>query len=325
MKPTLLMVTGQRRSGTTLLANLLDAQPQVTVLRDFLGVARLHRAAGSPPLGAALTLTQQEGVRQGFNRHNRALALPPDRTAELDGLADLEVGSAWSLVDFHRRVLAGAAASDDLVVGHKTTMAEQIVLPLLIAEPELRVVGIVRDPRDVLRSAARRFPDEAPFDILSRWRVGARALELAQTHEPTAERVLVVRYEDLVGDPDSTLSRLGDFLGLDHLAVPDHLTDHGSNWESNSSFGSEGAGVVRTNTLHRSADPRVDQLVEFVLREQMSWFGYDLRSAPGMSSRLGYRVLLALDRVAELGLRSSAGLGERLVRGRARLGRPEPQ
>ncbi len=96
------------------------------------------------------------------------------------------------------------------VVGKMPSAVEHIE-PMLHHDPELFVVLMLRDPRDVL--ASRNFYDETRPWLRSdaRW-VQAAEVILALSHHP---RVQVVRYEELVTDPDTVQQRLASALQWD--------------------------------------------------------------------------------------------------------------
>lgn len=78
---------------------------------------------------------------------------------------------------------------------------------LLSWDPSLWVVVVGRDPRDIIVSRHRNYPDVF-FYNLRQWREcdrSGRGLE-------GRERVLFVRYEDLTGAPDSVQERLETFF-----------------------------------------------------------------------------------------------------------------
>jgi hypothetical protein len=83
--------------------------------------------------------------------------------------------------------------------------------------PDAPIVVVVRDGRAVVESAVRTFNE--PFDReAARWADGARAvLDLARAG---VANVMVVRYEDLVSNVESTMSAVLDHIGLDAADYP---------------------------------------------------------------------------------------------------------
>jgi len=97
-----------------------------------------------------------------------------------------------------------------------------------------RFVGLVRNPLAVQYSAWRRWrvdPEARQYEWL---RAHANLLRL---RERLGEALLVVRYEDLVGDP-SVMERVASVLGLDAPSGPSELAaDRVRRWEHDRAFG----------------------------------------------------------------------------------------
>jgi hypothetical protein len=87
-----------------------------------------------------------------------------------------------------------------------------LTLPLLAAD--IALVYAVRHPFDVLTSAHPEFP-QRPYHVSEpRWRAEYAGYRLLRALQP-GRRIAVVRYEDVVGDPDATQARLAAELGLE--------------------------------------------------------------------------------------------------------------
>ena len=74
---------------------------------------------------------------------------------------------------------------------------------LLSWDPKLRVAVVLRDPRDVIVSRHRNYPD-VYFYNLRQWRECDRAVRRLEG----IDRVFFIRYEDLTGDPDDSQKKL---------------------------------------------------------------------------------------------------------------------
>ncbi len=191
-----LLVIGEQRSGTTLLADLLDAQPgvrmEVGVLADALAFVRdrggslraplrpSERARIAAMLGAGLERTRTRG---GVSADE--LATPADALAR-----------------------AIEALRGDARIAASKEHAPAAVIEALVTEAGFDVLYLVRDARDVILSRARRGEGELDRKLAS-WRRSVRAA-LGVEHP----RLLVIRYEDLVRDVRGTFARIDDALGL---------------------------------------------------------------------------------------------------------------
>lgn len=77
------------------------------------------------------------------------------------------------------------------------------VRPLLALDPDLWVIYVLRDPRDVVVSRHQQAPDKY-WANLGMWKERQRAARALRSHP----RFVTVRYEDLVADPNAEQQRL---------------------------------------------------------------------------------------------------------------------
>lgn len=121
----------------------------------------------------------------------------------------------------------------------KTPQHVFLIDDILHSVPNALFIEIVRDPRDILASKKKRkqtirtasyFQGEQkrvqilervydPFWETLEWRMALRAGQLARLKHP--DKVYSIRYEDLVAEPDSTISGVCDFLDMEF--TPDML------------------------------------------------------------------------------------------------------
>ncbi len=192
MTPTRLVVVGEQRSGTTLLARLLDAQGGVRV--------------GIGALSELLPLAMDRGLSM-----HRRLG-PGDRARVADALArGLSANRLQGRVradDFDTLAEACARALDGFrgdaaIVGTKEHAPAASFAPI-VEGLGAHLLYLVRDPRDVILSRARR-GDRGLARSLARWRQSVRTA-LAIEHP----RMFIVRYEDLARDVGETFARIAD-------------------------------------------------------------------------------------------------------------------
>jgi hypothetical protein len=288
---TKLLITGERRSGTTLFANLMDAQKGVSVYRDFLHIERIRKSVGAHSLCSFLEKRQKERVISYFGS-----TLTTER---LDSGLELKESDFDNLVDFYCHVLQGVARPGDSVVGHKTTRAHGVIYQLLRLVPNLKVIYVVRDPRDVTISALRRFPRESWFEHIQNWRESYTMVrKLAQKSEMSSN-IMILRYEDLILHSDTVLFQVAVFLGCSAFTVPNAITDYGQEWQDNSSF-NDLTRILDTTPIGRweREDPAVVRRVEVELYEMMMETGYLVSRRLGTIERLHGGVLGVLHLLA---------------------------
>jgi hypothetical protein len=182
--------------------------------------------------------------------YRRLHHLDPDperiRREFLDG--DRTYGHLFALFHEHRAERAGRPRWGD-----KSLHTEHHADRIFTEYPDARIVHMVRDPRDRYASVRRRHGrDEAQLaSATGRWLGSTRSAVRNLDRFPAG--YLVVRYEDLVGDPEATVRDVCGFLGEDFdeemLAmggVPEHRDTGG-----NGSFGDIAPGTISTSGVGR--------------------------------------------------------------------------
>jgi hypothetical protein len=188
---------GSRRSGTFWLQRIVTAHPDVSAVGSEThlfshGIAPLadrfhHAALGSSQVGSTFI----------------------ERDALLDALRDFCDAVFAPMIEPGRTRLAERTPLHALHTG-------------LIGDiyPDGRIVHIIRDGRDVVRSLlAQQWGPENVADGAREWRA---AIESARAGAP-AEHYLEIRYEDLHADPERRIGELYDWL---ELPVDDAVLEH---------------------------------------------------------------------------------------------------
>lgn len=208
-----IFIVGFPRSGTTLLAAMLSSHPDIacgveTHFFSMLTDQDLAEAAGDPNWpevavqkvaslsSAGESLLSQYGITKNDLRTELALC-PAQKQALLDGL------------------LALYARRERKVIWLEKTpnhLAQLDRLRRLF--PEARIIRIVRDPRDSLRSIFQL--PWAPESILAlAYDFRARHFD-AQRFFNADPDSLTVKYEELVTQPESVLKQLCSFLQIQY-------------------------------------------------------------------------------------------------------------
>jgi hypothetical protein len=180
-----ILIVGPNGSGTTLLRLMLDSHEHIAIPAEtgFLRLAAAHEWVPYWELG--------------------------DRWAKGLGLSDADL--TRTLAEFYGGLFASYAETRGKQRwGDKTPFHVWHLALAARMFPDLQVVGIVRHPAAVVTSLRRRFRRPLPRSI-RHWKRWTR--QLMHQAANLGDRCVVLRYEDLVADPEATMRPLLDWLG----------------------------------------------------------------------------------------------------------------
>jgi hypothetical protein len=216
-RPILVLATGQR-CGSTLLQRVLSTHPGVFLWGEHAG--QLEPMLAAADAFAAWSSDQAARASQEFEAAGTSgfmANLAPPEPVVREQVRALVRG-------LFRRRPDGAELPDSFRWGFKEVRyGAGFVRRFLTCFPATRVVCLTRDPIAVLRSldwwertSGGLWSRERTANTLRAWRdINASFLDATDL----AEVVLPVRYEDLTGTREASLSRICAFLGVD----PDRL------------------------------------------------------------------------------------------------------
>ncbi|MBD3166682.1 hypothetical protein GF324_08795 [bacterium] len=312
MKP-LVFVTGMFRSGTTLMARMLGAHPNLafasdpfqptlkefrnTVWANLVGVDQMDAKAPFddyyfyPDKQQLMKAVQQTGLDLSIGN----LDLPGlrattaryahDFSPKIEPYLELLNGPTFAdLLATGGEVIERAYGDKNTqAVGFKITWACEFGPHLLRQWDNAKVVHIVRDPRAVCSSKYALEGRKNPFIFLVRqWR---KLVTLPWVHLqdsfPYRDRVHVLRYEDLVSNPESEVERLCEFLELpmsERMLDPSRYDDgSGKVWEPNTSY-REKKKQFNTSSIDKWRSVLNGRQIEFIERlalPEMAVWGYE--------------------------------------------------
>jgi hypothetical protein len=201
-------------------------------------------------------------------------------------VADALGGRAEDAVDLFCAVVDHLAGPGARLVGEKTPGHLAWWRPLASALPALKVVAVVRDPRAVVASFARLGWGGDPLQNAARWDADAAAA-LAARAGLGAARCLLLRYEDVVADPDAARAALAGLLGAG--AAGGGAGDAGGlfpAWESWKARAGADVDAARATAWRTELDPALAGAVAAVCRRRMAALGYDAPAPPEAVARL---------------------------------------
>jgi Sulfotransferase family len=309
-------ICGVHRSGTTLVRDLLDWHPQLSVLpaeglfftnlqRRIVGLEgeralelvgrtwlqRLADHSSQPPFWLLGRSSVENSPYVSFARALMAWWRVAERA--MSGSV-----KSWPLVSamlaYAFSMAGGRIADGQLRWAEKTPTNERFIDRLLADFPECKIIHVIRDPISVYES--RKSMDVQTFGTFGNRRSVlkdlARTYRVALAHRHTSldGRYLLVRYEDLIDRQQTEIDRLAAFLRIQSLPILWRPTVAGIPVASNSSFeAATPTGRILTMQEHAPKHnlDRADQdLVGSVVGRLANHFGYDIARVGGWKARL---------------------------------------
>lgn len=205
-------IVGSGRCGTTLMRTVLEAHPNVHIppgnvaLRHVIAdYRRYSRLPWSPLLRILLAHLVFHHMWEGFD-----LTLGPVYRELVDW--PVRRRNLAAILDAVYRAHAARHKPSAHRWGDKSPFSVLALPALRAVFPDLRVIHMVRDGRDVAASFASAFGDDLSRAIMV-WLRAIRAARRFASQHP--DQLLEVRYEALVRRPEETARAVATFLGLE--------------------------------------------------------------------------------------------------------------
>lgn len=302
-----MLVVGCQRSGTTMLRQMLDAHPAVGVMPEthllplIWGRGRaLRRHTAATFAGWLVETLPRVNTKWGQPEWRGRLAAAAERLSRRAGWAER---TASPVACFNGWLEAWGGDERGMVCGEKTPSHVYFIRPWLEATPGGRVVVMHRDPRAVGCSDERRVEADRRagrtfdwFTLAVRW-ASSVAVAADGAQRFGKGRVLELRYEDVVADPEAAARGLCGFLGKPFdaamLGTPN----------TNSSFGGgdatrEGGGAGGVERWRSLLDDASVRRIERLVGPWMRGLGYGTEGSAGSHGGLESLRLSAMVRVA---------------------------
>jgi len=286
-------IAGQAKSGTTLLAALLDGHPEVLVLPQetayFPTVLTKYRNAGRRVQFDYLTKESFSRVLFGGE--------PKWREHEYTNFPQQKFFEAFERVAFdpangQRDLLALMAESYAATICvpsdriqrwiEKTPANRNHVDEIFARFPEAKLLVTLRDPRAILATQialekTRRTKRFSVYYVVAHWRVAAKLARRVRSGDVPG---LFVQFEQLVSEPSAVMKNVSDYLEV--AFDPDIVlrpTKIGQPWGGNSAAQiafSEVTAEPASRWEHELSEDEIGW-VEWHCRDLMPEFGYEPR------------------------------------------------
>lgn len=201
-------IVGVGRSGTTLLMSMLNAHPDVAMLAETHFVRRYIIHTRRMPVHEAIQTVKQDHQLKRFDFEIEDYLRTQD-SHNLDRADWIDL--YWAILD-HVRELKGKN-----IVGDKDPKLVQYLPALKHFFPQAKILHIVRDPRDVVLSRQKagwsRDRSLISHGLTYRLQYG---LGHKQGSRLFGENYLEIKYEALITEPHTTLSKVCDLIGVQY-------------------------------------------------------------------------------------------------------------
>ena len=301
-EPEAIFIVGVSRSGTTLMRRILDKHSRVGIATEnhylghllaWEGTRHYFRRLGDLRDDANVRALVELIYSGELQRRSRLRELSPywrwltDKVPAADIEAYLLASDRSERGVFEAFLRIYADRRGKAVMGEKTPAHLDYVETLLEWFPHGRVIHCLRDPRAIYVSELRRRGEHAVgfpyrqlaavpvllerFVLLQVAWVWARAVHRHRTlarHYP--ERYRLVRFEDLVARPSTTLDGICAFLGVEPEArmLEQRVTSRGA------LVGSEGFDAAAADRWRERIDPRAQAAMESLVGRRLAEMGY---------------------------------------------------
>jgi len=276
-----IMIGGLMRSGTTLIANFLNSQQNITVFRDFLVSLRLfdeHELMNMNDNAKDILLTQ---IKEEMMT-----------TAHLD--VQFERNKIKNICDIFAHSLDEIALSKDLFVGTKLTESMDIFQILSNCESNnIKFIYVVRDIRDVILSGKNMFKNYNPISAIYQWK--KEIIEIDKLKEKLSNNLIIIRYEDFILQEER--EQLESFLKVKLEWNLTRFKDRDSEiWRNNSSFKNmDKQDGISTKSLYRwkneISNNKFLQLANELCSNEIAQLNYEKSSAVRLNIFTKYKFI----------------------------------
>ena len=286
-------IAGQAKSGTTLLAALLDSHPELLVLPQetayFPTVLTKYRDRGRRAQFDYLTKKSFSRVLFGGEpkwREHEYTDFPQQKFLETFEHVAFDPSNA------RRDLLALMAEAYAVTVGiapdsvkrwiEKTPANRDHVGEIFSRFPQAKFLVTLRDPRAILATQivlekSRRTKRFSVYYVVAHWRVAAKLARRVRAGDASG---LFVQFEQLVSEPSTVMKSVCDYLGIEFdpevLLAP---TKIGQSWGGNSAAQiafSQVSAEPASRWEHELSEDEIGW-VEWHCRDLMPEFGYEPR------------------------------------------------
>ena len=266
-------LAGIERSGTSLMYALLATHPQIAMTRRTNLWTYFNNQYGN--LNNPKNLERCLSIMSQYKRL-RAIQIDTEMIRRDFYQGEKTYAQLFSIIEGHFAEKHGKPRWGD-----KSLNTERYMDDIFEVFPNAKVIHMLRDPRDRYASAKTRWTNMKGRvgAGTAMWLESVRLAKRGQKRYPG--QYLVVRYEDLVAQPEEMLHKICEFLGEEY--APEMLTMMGApshrDKGSNSSYGKREVGTISTDSVARYRQVLSPQEIKYMqdfCKGGIEQFGYAL-------------------------------------------------
>lgn len=264
-----IIVTGERRSGTTFMANFLNSQDKVVCYSDYIKTPVLvAERLKITDFNRTLTDREKNILFSQFRAESDRFNLPIYK--------NMDIESCRSVMDFMDEAFSSLAQftnKDPQACGVKITSYPHHLVKLL--EGEYKIIYMVRDPRDVLLSDRNRFFDSSAIKVIHEWKSGFDYTQRFKNNP----NFFLVSYEDFIRKDPQLIDRLERFLGVNfNFDIKVLKMRNDLEYNDNSSF-TDVKELFDTSAINRWKNHKNEEevlLVNSILKREMKQLNLEI-------------------------------------------------
>lgn len=290
-------VVGMPRSGTTLMRSILNAHPSMALAPETHFINHWMQVHRHTNLADPEDFDRFWGEYTVTNQY-RWLGLDPDDTKER-----IHAAGTPTFRSIFTTLLDGFAETQGKQrSGEKTPDNYRHLDVLFEWYPTARVIYMIRDPRAVVASFKaldRAWTDKPIEEVAARWRRSAERAE----QKNKDERVVLVRYSELVNAPSEAVRRICEHVRepFDARMLESRATNPTKAWKADS--------AITTDSLERWRHELTEE--EIAVTEHLSRGPFDRLGFERVAAPLPHRTQLTLD-AKNLGRRALGTIRNRI-------------
>lgn len=263
-------ISGHYRSGTTLISNILDQNPDLKITYGTIHYLRSY--------GKYEPISERYGelIKDTCERLRKKWQL---EAQELEMIQEVEKSTnITNAVVYDALMRVFLETSQNERWGEKTNVQWEGMLPFLDMFLNGRCIHIIRDPRAVLASFKHFTFQPTPRYLDSNFAAMAMFDFVARDEIKSDPRILLLKYEDLILNPEKVIRNICDHLQVTfHEKMLDMTGQANAPYEANSSFHDAKKTIDSASLdLWKNKLSKADiAFTEGLLGERMSKWGYE--------------------------------------------------